>query len=57
MSPFAIIAQDCTNILETDRDIPEDLCTDIDPAGFKIDEREVPEIVVMMMPVDYPPVK
>ena len=57
MSPFTAIRYDGTDILEIDRDIAENLCTDIDPAGFKINKREVAEIVVMVVPMDHPPVK
>ena len=39
------------------RDIAEHLCADIDPAALKINERVPPEIVVMVVPVDYPALK
>ena len=44
-------------MVQAHRDIAEHLCTYIDPAGLEIYKRVPPEIIVMMMPVDYPTLK
>ena len=45
------------DLVQADRFITDDFCTDIDPAPGKVHVRVMPEIVVMVVPVDNPAVK
>jgi hypothetical protein len=52
-----VVVYDGIEIPETDRDIPDNFRADIDPAILKTDEREIAEIVVVVVAMDHPPVK
>ena len=57
ISPGYTVVYELTDILQVHRDIPDYFSTHVDPPVLKIDERVVPEVIVMVVTVDHPAVK